>query len=261
MAITLQGIFNEQNRVEDDFDKLDEPCRYEVTQFTNCKYFNEFCPKPCIHSAPCRVVKDYMKNRSRNDKELLDYLQSQLWKLVIYVWSRSLLRFDNLFSFLCSILFFTLMLCNLYIYLQGSPRVRTCIFVAMCLVFGVLNFMMCLYVDLKEVYITKEHVKKFGVLTFYTFGIPRDSYKSYSRHKNYEFYKNSRYVLVDMSPVFDRYVYMPYLLMKNPTTGKYHFECVYDENKTPTQQPKTIQQALQFRTGIDMSKAEITYMS
>ena len=83
-----------------------------------------------------------------------------------------------------------------------------------------------------------EFIRKFGIERMKKLGKVVDSYKKYSD----EWFKKSEYELVDMSPVFTRLTYAPYLSMKNLSVeGVFHMEAV-------PRTIKTVQEAVEFRT-------------
>lgn len=77
--------------------------------------------------------------------------------------------------------------------------------------------------------IRAQFIRKFGV----------DRMKLLGKSKE----KNKVYELIDMSPIFKRVNYAPYLFMLNPSTGTIHAEGV-------DPQCKTIEHSLNWRNGV-----------
>ena len=96
------------------------------------------------------------------------------------------------------------------------------------------------------------------MITIFAAFVKKNAYILQKNTKNFKWYKKSEYKLIDMSPIFTTYNYLPYLYMKNQTVpGIYHLECCYNPNAN--KQPKTILQALKVRlNGVDPESFEIT---
>jgi len=86
------------------------------------------------------------------------------------------------------------------------------------------------YLQQKNADVKAEFVRKYGVERMLSFGKQIDSWKN---HKEHEFYTNmweaSNYELWDMAILFEGLSYVPYLKMKNQTTGIWHVEAVSPE--------------------------------
>lgn len=106
--------------------------------------------------------------------------------------------------------------------------------------------------------IKAEFIRKYGIERMVSMGKLIDTWGNHENTKNFEWYKKSEYKLIDMSSLFTRFDYLPYLYMKNQTIdGIYHLECCY--NPEAKKQPKTILEALKVRlNGVDPESVEIT---
>lgn len=90
----------------------------------------------------------------------------------------------------------------------------------------------------KNADVKAEFIRKYGIERMSSKGKLVDSYKKYSN----EWFGKSEYELIDMSPVFTRLTYAPYLKMKNQTVpGVFHLEAI-------PRTIKTVQEAVNFRT-------------
>jgi hypothetical protein len=74
----------------------------------------------------------------------------------------------------------------------------------------------------KNADVKAEFVRKYGVERMLSLGTKIDSYENYTN----EWYTKSEYELWDMKAIFEGLDYVPYLKMKNQTTGIWHVECV-----------------------------------
>ena len=103
-----------------------------------------------------------------------------------------------------------------------------------------------------------EFIRKYGIERMVSMGKLVDTWENHEGAKNFEWYKKSEYKLIDMSPIFSTYNYLPYLYMKNQTVpGIYHLECCYNPNTG--KQPKTILEGLTVRlNGVNPETLEIT---
>jgi hypothetical protein len=103
-----------------------------------------------------------------------------------------------------------------------------------------------------------EFIRKYGIERMVSLGKFVDTWENHENTINFEWYKKSEYKLIDMSPIFTRYDYLPYLYMKNQTVpGIYHLECCFNPNSS--KQPQTILEGLTVRlNGIDPETLEIT---
>ena len=107
--------------------------------------------------------------------------------------------------------------------------------------------------------IKAEFIRKIGVDRMVEYGRIIDVYSNHKNAYNYEWYANSEYKVVDMHKLFPhKYKYLPYLYMKNQTTGVYHLECVYDP-RLGNGQPRTIIEALTVRNS-GINPEDIDYM-
>jgi len=106
--------------------------------------------------------------------------------------------------------------------------------------------------------IKAEFIRKYGIERMVSMGKLIDTWENHEGTNNFDWYKKSEYKLIDMSPIFQTYNYLPYLYMKNQTVpGIYHLECCYNPNSG--QQPKTILEGLQVRlNGVNPETLEIT---
>lgn len=109
----------------------------------------------------------------------------------------------------------------------------------------------------KNADVKAEFIRKYGIDRMVDMGKLVDTYLNHKDTINYEWYKKSEYKLIDMSPIFQTFNYLPYLYMANQTVkGVYHLECCYDPNTT--RQPRTILEALRVRlNGVDPESLEI----
>jgi hypothetical protein len=87
----------------------------------------------------------------------------------------------------------------------------------------------------KNADVKAEFIRKFGIERMKQMGRIVDSFQKYDN----EWFKKSEYELVDMSPVFTRLTYAPYLSMKNQSVpGVFHMEAV--EFRTKTKNPMIV---------------------
>ncbi|TXH52332.1 MAG: hypothetical protein E6Q97_16350 [Desulfurellales bacterium] len=83
-----------------------------------------------------------------------------------------------------------------------------------------------------------EFIRKYGIERLKTRGKVVDDWRKYDE----PWFEKSEYELVDMSPVFTRIPYAPYLSMRNQSVpGVWHMEAV-------PRTVKTVQEAVEFRT-------------
>ena len=103
-----------------------------------------------------------------------------------------------------------------------------------------------------------EFIRRYGIERMVSLGKLVDTWENHENTINFEWYKKSEYKLIDMSPIFTRYDYLPYLYMKNQTVpGIYHLECCFNPNSN--KQPQTILEGLTVRlNGVDPETLEIT---
>ncbi len=106
--------------------------------------------------------------------------------------------------------------------------------------------------------IKAEFIRKYGIDRMVSMGKLIDTWENHEETNNFEWYKKSEYKLIDMSPIFSTYDYLPYLYMKNQTVpGIYHLECCYEPNAN--KQPQTILEGLTVRlNGVNPETLEIT---
>ena len=106
--------------------------------------------------------------------------------------------------------------------------------------------------------IKAEFIRKYGIERMVSMGKLIDTWENHEGTQNFKWYKKSEYKLIDMSPIFTTYDYLPYLYMKNQTLpGIYHLECCFNPNKN--KQPQTILEGLTVRlNGINPETLEIT---
>ena len=101
-----------------------------------------------------------------------------------------------------------------------------------------------------------EFIRKYGIERMVSMGKLIDTWENHESTNNFNWYKKSEYKLIDMSPIFTTYDYLPYLKMRNQTIPEiYHLECVYNPNKT--KQPTTILEGLEVRLGFNPENMDI----
>lgn len=104
------------------------------------------------------------------------------------------------------------------------------------------------FLKLKDADVKAEFIRKFGIDRMKSKGKIIDSWENYENHKNFDWFKKSEYKLIDMSPIFTKLTYAPYLCMKNQSVeGVFHMEAV----------PKTVKSvldAVNFRIGSKNAK-------
>jgi len=104
--------------------------------------------------------------------------------------------------------------------------------------------------------IKAEFIRKYGIERMVSMGKLIDTWENHEGTNNFEWYKKSEYKIIDMSPIFTTYDYLPYLKMRNQTIPEiYHLECVYNPNKT--KQPTTILEGLEVRLGFNPENMDI----
>ncbi len=93
------------------------------------------------------------------------------------------------------------------------------------------------FLEEKNAAVKAEFIRKYGIERMASMGKEVDTYENY----NDEWWTNSQYKIIDMSPIFTHKSYCPYLYMKNQTVdGVFHMEGVHPDCKT-------LKDALEFR--------------